>query len=948
MNYSEHNNRKRQRRHRAHGKKIKNKIGFLVWRGLVAAVLIGTFALASLGLGAYFGVIDAAPELPPMYRFLFETQDTVFFDAYGNEFDRLDAGENQEFVALADMPDHVWQAFVAIEDERFFEHNGVDTRGIVRAVYQTLVHENTQGGSTITQQLIKNMRGLMRNTIESKLQEIILAVEFEARLTNELGCRYLAKDYILESYLNMIALGHGQLGVQAAARFYFNKDISELTISEAAVIAAIPPNPTWFSPVRFPLNNRARAEAVLDKMLELGFITETQHRIAWDDPVYDRIQSVDAMLQAQGRVRCYFSDALVEQLQTDLMARFDMDIHSANRMIFGGGLQVHSTKVPWIQDILDDTFTSEEHELFPSHPLCFFYTVTYHIGIRNSLTGLTRWPRFFSRNTWEAQGRFIRTHEEIPEFLDWVLDMALGPDDYLVYERVLYSPQPQASMIIIDHNNGHVVGMAGGRGEKQTDRAFNRATQSMRQPGSVFKMFAYAPAIDMGLITAATTFDDTPHIIFDYTRGYISWPNNWWGDNFRGFSSVRRAVEMSYNVVAAKAGEMVGLDAIMNYLYRFGFTTLTDRDRVPAIVLGGIDGITNIDITSAFGAMANGGMLHAPILYTRVLDRNGNVLLENVYEPTMVINRNTAYLLTDVMRGVMTGRGTAGQSRLRNVPMDQAGKTGTTNDAHDVYFVGYTPWFTAGVWVGYDFPRHMTRRITDQRPDTRIWRHVMEQVHENLEYRRFERPAGFTTVEVCAVSGLLPRIGVCCYDPRGRLTRTEIFAPGTAPTEFCDIHMVYNFNFMTGRPASPFCPPAHVVRTAGIRRDRSFMEITGNVGISDSIYEVPLTVLMGMTCDCHLGGHTFLDEEEDEGNWWDHLFSGEDEDEDPFYVPYIPETPAFTTPFPLNPPFMPPPTTPPQFPWTIPTAAPTASPFMPTPTPNIDPDRPPIVLPNQP
>ena len=959
MNYSERNNKKRWRRHSSHlshGKRVKNKIGFIVLRVFIAAFLIGCFALAGAGIGAYLGVIQGAPELPPVGTFMIYQEDSIIFDAYGNEIDRLDAGESREFVPLSHIPEHVWQAFIAIEDERFFEHDGVDTRAVARAIYQTMIRDNVQGGSTITQQLVKNMRGFMSNTIESKLQEMYLAIQLEIELTEELGCRMLAKEFILESYLNMVALGHGNLGVQAAARFYFDKDVSELTISEAAVLAAILPNPTAFSPVNFPDNNRRRQVFVLNNMLEQGMITPAEHGIAMADEVHVRIMQFDPIFQVQGRVRSYFADAVITQVRMDLRDQLGLTNQQANALIWGGGIQIHTTMLPWVQEVLDDTFTSEDHGLFPTDPRDFFYSIQYSAIVVNSITEVRRTVHRSSRGSWETANppRFVRTHEQIQDFVEWARDDILGPDDTIVRETVLYSPQPQASMIIVDHNNGHVVGMAGGRGEKQTDLAFNRATGAQRQPGSVFKMFVYAAAFDMGMITAATTFDDTPNIIFDWGRGdYRSWPRNHWGGQFRGYSSVRRAVEMSYNVVAVKAmNDTIGLDAMMNYLYRFGFTTLTERDAVDAIVLGGIDGITNLEITAAFGAMANGGIMHDTILYTRVYDRNGNILLENLYQPRMVLNRNAAYLLTDTMRGVIDGRGTGGAARFRDVRMDTAGKTGTTEYARDVYFVGYTPYFTAGVWVGYDHPRAMSTRITGQRVDARIWRHVMEEIHRNLEYRRFEQPPGFVRAQVCSVSGLLVNEGVCNHDPRGLLVRTELFAPGTVPTRVCDIHMTFTVCNITGRIPGHFCLPHTVEFRGGIIRDRSFMEVTGNVGINDAHAEVPPDVLAGLVCDgsCRFGFdydyYGFVPD------WMrDILIDPPTEGDEEFYILYIPDnlppwTPPYTQYDPPSPPTVDLPTI--NFP-TIqdPPHTPPVEQYMPQPTPDpmVEQNDPPVGLP---
>lgn len=844
MNYSEANNQKRLRKHKSHAKKVKNKLGFVILRVFIAAILVGIFALGGAGIGAYMGIIRNAPSLPNINLDLLQGDfDTILLDTLGNEFERLDSGQNREFADWDQIPEHLINAFIAIEDERFWEHNGIDARGIVRAVYQTFFHDNTQGASTITQQLIKNQLGIIHNTVESKLQEQYLAIQYEALLTEHLGSHRLAKERIMHEYLNLVHLGHGQNGVQAASRFYFGKDVSELTLSESAVLASITQNPTRWSPINFPENNRGRQLHVLDNMLEQGLITPFEHMQAVNDDVFSRIQQVREVVEEEGRVMHFFADAVVAQLMQDLIYRAGFTRMDAINLIFGGGLTVYSTMNPSIQRIVDDTFSNESH--FPTNPQDFELYVRYFISIQNNITNnVTHHERTSSH--WVNSG-FSRkqNNEDVAGFINWARSSLAGLDYSVLAEGYHVFPQPQASMIIIDHNTGQVVAMAGQRGEKQGDRTLNRAVDSIRQPGSVFKILAaYAPGFDMGTFTAATAIDDSPNIIFNWQRQvYEVWPRNWYSNPpFRGFQSVRRAIEDSMNVTAVKALDMVGIDNAFNYLQNFGFTTLTDADRVPALALGGINGVTNLEMTAAFGAIANGGMLYQTILYTRVYDRHGNVLIDNTtLAPTQVMNRNSAYVITDTMRGVLT-RGTGGSARFQQINMDVAGKTGTTQEGRDLYFVGYTPHFTAGVWIGHDQPRVMTSNVTGgNRFDTRIWRYVMEEIHRELPNIGFTRPEGLVYHQICMDSGLLAIPGVCNVDPRGSRIRTELFAPGTVPTHQCNVHQVFFWNTTANSPSNASDPLA--VRRVGIVRDRSFMSISGNVAIADASFEVPGIVL---------------------------------------------------------------------------------------------------------
>jgi len=844
MNYSQANNKKRMRRHRSPGKKLKNKAAYIIFRVMVSAVLISGFAMAGAGIGAYLSIIQGAPDPSVLSVDLLEgSSDTFIFDRHGNEIARLDGGTNRIFAPWDEISPYLKMAFVAIEDERFFYHNGVDAQGLVRAVYETLFNNNTQGASTITQQVVKMDLGLMRNTIETKLQEQYLAIQFEAYLIDLLGSQDAAKERILHRYLNMVPLGHGQYGVEAAAWRYFNKPASEITLSEAAVLAAITSNPTQRSPIRFPDWNRYRAVHTLDNMLRLGMITEEEHRIAYNDDVYARIQAVSAQYFADETIWHNFIDAIFEQVRQDLMEQLDITFHEAQTMLFHAGLEIHTTMDPVAQRILDEAFLNED--LFPTNSQDFEYYLEFDISVRNELTGQIRHMHTNS----DVWGRRVTGRYMFDEFVQWAESTLLRMDDVEIARVFHWTPQPQSAMTIIDHSNGHVIAMAGQRGEKQTNRSTNRATESERQPGSVFKIFAgYAPAFDMGVITAATGFDDVPNIIFDPQEGRdISWPRNWHG-GFRGFNHVRRSIEMSYNVIAVRVIQAVGTENAYNYLLNFGFTTIGPEEAGNrSLVLGGLTtGVTNLELTAAMGAIANGGILHQPILYTRVYDRNGDILLDNRnLPPTQVLNRNSAYMLIDTMRGVIT-RGTGPGARFREIEMDNAGKTGTTTATRDIYYTGSTPHLTASVWVGHDIPQPLTTQVTgSNRPDTIIWRYVMEQIHIELglEYRVFERPQGFAHSTVCSVSGYLPGAG--CP------TRSELFAPGTAPGRPCHVHVSYSINIVTGMIPCQWCPPEQVRTGVGIMRDRSWMDVAGDVSLPDSGQEVPRAVREGIICNVH-------------------------------------------------------------------------------------------------
>ncbi|MCL2350298.1 MAG: penicillin-binding protein, partial [Defluviitaleaceae bacterium] len=474
-NYSAENNKKRMKRYKSPTKKVQNKVLFTVLRVIVAALLISALAVGGAGAGFYLSIVRSAPDVRDLHVGISGgSLDTVILDRFGNEIATLDAGVNRIFAEWDDIPQYLKDAIVAIEDERFFEHNGVDGRGMVRAVYQTLAHGNTQGASTITQQLIKNRLGLMRNTIETKLQEQYMAIQFEAMLVEELGSVEAAKQQILHDYLNIVHLGAGQDGVQAAARFYFNKDVSELTLSESAVLAAITSFPWQYNPARFPERNRRRQVNVLDSMLRLGMITPAQHREAYNDNVHDRIQQFRGEIRADDHIWSYFVDAVIDRLYEDFMAQ-GMSRTDAELLIFHGGLRVYTTMDPDIQNIMDEAFLNEQ--IFPSHWQDFEYFLEIRATVRNTTTGAHR----NAERTSIHHGVRTTSRDDFDAFKEWALADIMSMEEELVGNYLFfYRPQPQSSMVIIDHNNGHVMGIAGQRGPKQSNRAFCRATRATR------------------------------------------------------------------------------------------------------------------------------------------------------------------------------------------------------------------------------------------------------------------------------------------------------------------------------------------------------------------------------------------------------------------------------------------------------------------------------------
>lgn len=806
MDYSNSTNKRRKRRQHPHATRVRNTIGVMIFRVLFAFVLIGGFAAMGAGIGIYLGILRNAPIIdvadirPGVYN------SVIIEERTGRELAWLSGEENREFISINYMPQHLLDAFIAIEDERFLTHNGIDPRGIGRALYNNLfVRDRVEGASTITQQLIKNMLDLMRNDLVSKLQEQYLAVQFERALTEQHGSREIAKEIILEAYLNMINLGHDWHGVQVAAWNYFGKDAADLTISESAVIAAITRWPSRYRPCRFPENNRYRQVLVLRNMLRLELITEREFRIAYNDPVHDRILR-EQIAQMATIVRSYYEDAIISQVVEDLVYYHNITEAMAFSWVFGGGLRIYT---PWdlrIQEIVDDVFTDDSN--FPVD--VFSIDLEYVVTARNEITGQT--------STHRRNGN-VRREDEVEDWVDAVHRELLTPNDVIVNYRLIEMPQPQAAFVIMDHHNGHVLAINGGRGEKQGGRHFCRATVATRSPGSQFKVLAaFVPGVDMGIHTAATHILDHEWT-FDDGHSQPWTPRNWWRTGHEGLTSVRRAIYRSGNIVSSIAFQEVGPERAFDYLTNMGFTTLegtlangrTFRDTGASVPLGGLTlGVTQLELAAAYASIANLGEYNRPVFYTRVLGPDGRVLLENTPNPRRVMRAPAAYVLTNMMLDTVRGvsGATGGNARFRNMTMPIAGKTGTSQNVADLGFTGYTPYFTASVWLGFDRPREL-RGIADG-AHLNVWREIMERVHTELEleHRTFQRPDGVITASICRVSGHLPT-DMC---RRGGSVVSDLFVVGTVPTRHCEHHQETWLCYLSGLPATDLCPAGLWVR----------------------------------------------------------------------------------------------------------------------------------------
>ncbi len=608
---------------------------------------------------------------------------------------------------------------------------------------------------------------------------------------------------------------------------YFNKQPYQLTLSECATIAAITQNPSKYNPISHPEENVKRRQSVLDKMKELGYITQEEYDEAVADDVYSRIAAVNEESDANS-VYTYFVDEVTEQVLADLIEIKGFNETQAYKLLYSGGLSIYTTQDPDIQAICDEVYGDEEN--YPENVKWYLnYVLTIEKANGEKENHSTEMFKAYYKEQNAGFNLLYDSKEEAYEAIEAYKEAVMSSGDKVDGERVTLTPQPQVSITVEEQSTGYVVAMVGGRGTKEASRTLNRASNTTRQPGSTFKVVStYAPALDSAGLTLADVQNDAP---FNYASGRPV--RNWWGSSYRGLLSLRYGIAQSANIVAVKTLTQVSAQLGFDYLQNFGFTTLVDKrvesdgtivsDIGQPLALGGItDGVTNMELNAAYAAIANNGTYIKPKLYTKIVDHDGNVLIDNTApESTQVIKESTAWLLTNAMVSVVTS-GTGGSVNFGNMAI--AGKTGTTSDYKDVWFSGFTPYYTATTWTGYDNNVNMTSSA-EKNLSKKMWKAVMSKIHENLEYKAFPMANGIVTAKVCSKSGRLPIAGVC-----DGCVVTEYFAEGTVPTGYCDVHSFSNVCTYSGLNATEECPfkNASIVENIPARLQDNNLASAGN------------------------------------------------------------------------------------------------------------------------
>ena len=615
------------------------------------------------------------------------------------------------------MPQNLIDAFVAVEDKRFYEHEGVDWLRTAKAMLNYIFKfDNTSfGGSTITQQLIKNLTGNNETTPKRKIEEVFRAVDLENRL---------GKNEILEIYLNVVFLSQNCYGVQSASKLYFNKDVSELSLLECASLASIVQNPSKFDPYKHPENNIKRARLVLSLMQEQGYISNEEFEVAVSQnlDVNKNIETVNSK-----KTYSWYTEAIIDEVTEDLSKEYNISKEEAREQVFSGGLNIYSLIDPGLQEIAEDIF--EKNILYIN----------------------------------SVSGRF-----------------------------------PQSSCVIIDPQTSDVVAIIGGSGKKEGKLLFNRATDAKRPPGSVLKpLSVYAPIINEKIATYATVYDDTPLQL----KNGSYWPKNS-PNRYRGLVPLYYALEHSINTVAVKALRDLSISKSMAYLDSFNISYDNYRDKnESSLALGQLtNGESLVNLTNAYAAFANNGFVSEPKTYLYVTDSFGNVILENDDSVRQVISNDTASIMTKMMQNVVIN-GTAKGMNSTNLA-EIAGKTGTSSNNEDKWFIGYTKGFVCGVWTGFDTPEPM---YYSKNPSVQLFDALFTKIYENSEHISFEENDKLVTQDFCFDSGMLPSDS-CNLDLRGQRIVKGYFIRGTEPKEKCNMHIESVIDNETGKIVNKFLP----------------------------------------------------------------------------------------------------------------------------------------------
>jgi penicillin-binding protein 1A len=755
------------------------------WSLWMVAVLMFLGACATAGVFFYLG--RDLPKISSLKDYHPSVITTVLSD--DNQKIAEFYKERRIVVPLKDIPKQLQQAFIAAEDARFYKHQGIDLISIMRAFFKNLEAGTiVQGGSTITQQVTKSFLLTPERSYKRKIKEAILAYRID---------KIFSKEDILYLYLNQIYLGHGAYGVEAAAENYFGKSVNELNLAECAILAGLPQAPSRYSPFHYPEKAKQRQIYVLNRMVSEGYITDLQasEAINTELDIQPRrnwyLEKVPVYTEDIRRYveKKYGEDALYTQ-GLKIYAAVNVGMQKAARTQIQEGLKALDRRQGYrgpLQQLKTDEIESFSQQIEKEqalHPLAPGVVtkgvvididdkagkVTVRMGGQRGVIAIDdmRWARKPNPDVPYYQARLSRPSQAL--FLGDVIQVEAkehDPKTDLWKLSLDQTPAAQAALLCIEAGTGLVKVMVGGLDFTQSQ--FNRAIQSRRQPGSAFKPVIYAAALDKGY-TPATVIIDSPIVLKDEEHDFTWKPKNY-GKKFYGPTLLREALAKSRNVVTIKILQDIGIDYVIDYAQKLGIESPLHRDLSIAL---GSSGVSLLEIVQAYSIFANQGYLVQPAFITKIEDRNGNILEEMNPVRKKVIEESTAYIMTSLLEGVVKF-GTARRIRALHRPV--AGKTGTTNNLYDAWFVGYTPRYITGVWVGFDQERSLGAGETGSRAASPIWLGFMQEILKNEPVRIFQVPEGVVFAKIDADTGKLPI-------PESKHTVFECFKEGTVPTEY--------------------------------------------------------------------------------------------------------------------------------------------------------------------
>jgi len=772
----------KNRARRDEGKLISKIFRWSLWIAFFAIIygFIGT-------VGTYFILNKNLPKISTLAEYRPSIITTVYSD--DNRKIAEFYNERRIVVPLEKIPTMLQEAFIAAEDSRFYQHSGIDLYSIVRAFFKNIEAGSiVQGGSTITQQVTKSFLLSPEKSYTRKIREAILAHRIDKSFT---------KDEILFLYLNQIYLGNGAYGVEAASENYFGKPVEELNLAECAMLAGLPQAPSRYSPFKYPDRAKQRQIYVLNRMVEEGYITNIQ-----------ATEAINTQLDIKPRKNWYIEEV---PFYTEHIRRYVEEKYGA-KALYEDGLRIYTAVNIEMQktaqeeigkglEALDkrqgyrgpldnivpqniETYSNELQKEYDEVPLETGATVkgvVIEVDTKNNSVFVRMGNNFgiikLENMKWARKpnpeivysSAYVKHVADVLNVGDVILVKLLSKlkDTHLWDLALEQEPVVESALMCIEADTGYVKAMVGGRDFRKTQ--FNRAIQSRRQPGSAFKPIIYAAAIDKGY-TPATVILDAPIVFKDKDQDFTWKPKNY-AEKFHGPTLLRDALAKSRNIVTIKILKDIGIDYAIDYARKLGIQSHLNRDLSIAL---GSSGVSLLELVRAYSVFTNRGYLIEPTFILKIVDRDGNVLEENTIKKEKVLEESTAYVMTSLMEGVVK-RGTGARVQALGRPV--AGKTGTTNDLYDAWFVGFTPRYTTGVWVGFDEEASLGRYETGAQAASPIWLGFMQRILKDKPIRTFPVPEGVVFSKIDAETGLLPI-------PESKETIFECFKEGTVPTQY--------------------------------------------------------------------------------------------------------------------------------------------------------------------